>query len=363
MQIEVAKKPKSTVTIKGSLSADEFNAYIQRVTRRFVESAELPGFRKGKAPERMVVEKIGEGALLEEAAEEALRAVYPAILKERAIDAIGRPQIRITKLARQNPLEFEADIAVLPEVTLPDYKDIAAKKNAEPKEDAAVSDEELQKSIDWLRKSRPPSHKATADKRTSDQSTVVPKNGFEKTNSPAGELPELTDEFAQSLGKFKTADELKNAIRENMKFEKEQKAHDKRRRELMEAISDASTMELPDILVESEKDKMHFELKSSIEQMGMQWDVYLTHVKKKEEELRNEWRAEAEKRVRNALALREIAKRESLEPTEDELNAWTHHYLAQTEKTEKKNLDLKRVKDYAYGVIRNKKVFEFLETC
>ncbi|OGZ44265.1 MAG: hypothetical protein A3J55_01685 [Candidatus Ryanbacteria bacterium RIFCSPHIGHO2_02_FULL_45_17b] len=345
MQIEVTKKPKSTVTIKGSLSADEFNVHIQHVTRRFVESAELPGFRKGKAPERMVLEKIGEGTLLEEAAEEALRTAYPVILKEHSIDAIGRPQVRITKLARQNPLEFEADIAVLPEVSLPDYKNIAKTLNAKPKEEIVVSEEELEKSLDWLRKSRA---KKTA-----------PPN--DEKNAEEASLPELTDEFAQSLGAYKTVEELKNVLRENIKLEKEQKAHDKRRMELLEAVSEASTMEISDMLVESEKDKMYSELKAQIEQIGMQWDMYLTHIKKKEEELRNEWQSDAEKRVRSAMVLREIAKNESIEPTEDELNAWAYQYLAQTEESEKKNLDLERVKDYAYGVIRNKKVLEFLE--
>ena len=184
MQIEVTKKPKSTVLVKGSLSADEFAAHIARVTKYFVDEAELPGFRKGKAPERMVVEKIGEARLLEEAAEEALRAAYPAILKDHTIDAIGQPQVHITKLARGNPLEFEMDIAVLPEIILPDYKQIAAKKNTEPKEEILITDEELNKSLDWLRKSR-------AQKQNSDAS---------EQDSENTQLPELTDEFAKTVG-------------------------------------------------------------------------------------------------------------------------------------------------------------------
>lgn len=340
MQIEVIKKQKSTVTIKGSLSAEEFSKYIEHVTRHFVENMELPGFRKSKAPEKMVVEKIGEGALLEEAANEALRKVYPTIVKEQNLDAIGRPQIRITKLARGNPLEFEADTAVLPEISLPDYKNVAKTINAKPKEESIVSEEELEKSLDWLRKSR------------------APKDDQEPPTEP---MPKLTDEFAQSVGAFKTVEELKNAVRENMELEKKQKADDNRRMELLEALSEASTMEIPDMLVESEKDKMYSELKARIEQIGMQWDMYLGHIKKKEEDLRNQWQGDAEKRVRSALVLREIAKHESIEPTEDELNAWAYQYLAQVEEGEKKNLDLERVKDYAYDVIRNKKVLEFLE--
>ena len=229
MQIEITKKPKSLVTVKGSLSAEEFDAHIANATRHFVEEAELPGFRKGKAPEKMVVEKIGDGTLLEEATNEALRTIYPTILKDNSLDAIGQPHIRVTKRARGNPFEFEADIALLPEIALSDYKAIAAQKNAAPKEEVTVSDEELSKTIDWLRKSR------------------AKKNDHDET------LPELTDEFAQSLGAYKTVDELKNAIRENMKFEKEQKNHDERRGKLINAITESAQFEIPDILVESDR--------------------------------------------------------------------------------------------------------------
>ena len=344
MQIEVTKKPKSTITVKGSLSVEEFNTHIENVTKHFVEEAELPGFRKGKAPEKMVVEKIGESAILEDAANEALRALYPRILKDHAIEAIAHPHIRITKLARGNPFEFEADIAVVPEITLPDYKEIASKKNAAPKEEITVPDEELNKTLDWLRKSR-----SSKPERL--------------TGNLPETIPELTDAFAQSVGNFKTVEELKNAIRENMKFEKEQKAHDARRMDIITAVSASSQLEIPDALVESEKNKMVAELKTNIEQMGMQWDAYLTHIKKTEAELRNEWHTQAEQRSKTTLVLREIAKREALEPREDEVSAWTYNYLAQTDENEKKNLDLERVKDYAYGVIKNKKVFEFLESC
>lgn len=356
MQIEVVKKPKSTVIIKGSLSGEEFNAYIEKVTKHFVEEAELPGFRKGKAPERMVVEKIGEAKILEEAANAALAKIYPPLLKEHAIEAIGRPEIRITKLARGNPFEFEADIAVLPEITLADYKRIAANKNAKPKEEITVSDEELHKTIDWLRKSRTKKEHVEPAAHADE-----PDAASKKQDPPAGGLPDLTDEFAQSVGAFKTVEDLKNAIRENMKFEKDQKAHDKRRAELLEAVSEASTLEIPDILIASEKEKMTAELKGSIEQMGMQWDTYLTHIKKTESDLKNEWSKDAQKRVKSALILREIAKQESIEPSDDELNAWTYQYMAQMDESQKKNIDLERVKDYAYGVMRNQKVFEFLE--
>ncbi|TSC79314.1 MAG: FKBP-type peptidyl-prolyl cis-trans isomerase, trigger factor [Parcubacteria group bacterium Gr01-1014_29] len=334
MQVALLKKPKSTVTVKASLSAEEFTIHIQQVTQQAVAKAELPGFRKGKAPEKMVVEKIGEATLLEEAASEALNKVYPTILKEHHIDAIGHPHVRITKLARGNPLEFEAEIAVLPEITLPDYKDMATKKNAEQKKEIIITDEELNKTIDWLQKSR------------------AAKNG---------ETTELTNEFAQSLGAYNTVDDLKNSIRENMKFEKEQKARDERRMELLGAVAEKTTIELPDILVESEKEKMGLELKNGVESIGMTWEAYLSHIKKTQDDLNTEWQKDAEKRAASALILREIAKNEHIEPSDDELNAWVYNYLASRDESEKKNIDLVRVKEYAYGVLRNIKVFEFLE--
>lgn len=337
--MEITKKPKSVVLIKGSLLAEDFDAYIKQVTEKFVADAELPGFRKGKAPEKMVVEKIGESALLEEAAEEALGKTYLAILKKHAIDAIGRPAIRITKLARGNALEFEAETAVLPEITLPDYKEIAKMKNAAPKEEIAVSDEELRQTMDLLRKSRSPSH------TTSEES------------------PELTDEFAQSVGKFKTVDELKNAIRENIKFEKEEKARDKRRGELVDAVREKSILEPPDVLILAEKEKMLTELRRGVESMGMEWSVYISHIKKTEDDLKNEWQKDAQRRVQSALVLREIAAKEHIKPSEDECNAWAYHYLMRLNENEKKDVDLARVSEYAYGVIRNQKAFEFLEQC
>jgi len=349
MHIEVTKQPKSIVFVKGSLPASDFDGYIGNATRKFVADAELPGFRKGKAPEKMVVEKIGEIAILEEATNDALAKSYPVILKDHNINAIGHPQIRITKLARGNALEFEAEIAVLPEFDLPDYKKLAQGKNTEPKEEITVSDEELQKTLDWLRKS------SSFRKRSEDKRSAVETAGNDT------ELPPLTDEFAQSVGNFKTVDELKNAIRENMKFEKDEKARDKRHADLLDTICSNIAMDLPDVLVAAEKEKMAAELKNGVASMGMAWDAYLAAIKKTEDELKRGWQEDAERRIKSILALKKIAEREHIEPMDDELNAWVYQYLSARTDEEKKDIDQERVKEYAYGVIKNQKVFEFLE--
>ena len=106
---------------------------------------------------------------------------------------------------------------------------------------------------------------------------------------------------------------------------------------------------------------MLFELRKSMEEMGMEWNAYLGHIKKTEDQLRSEWQKDAEKRVRYALVLRNIAEEEHIEPQEDEVNTWTYNYLASRDEEEKKHIDQAKLKEYAYGILRNNKVFEFLE--
>lgn len=338
MRVEVKKLPESMVSVKASLDAGEFNVYIQRALAEFVKEAELPGFRKGKAPEHMVAEKIGEARLLDEAARLALDDMHPRILEEHKIDGIGRPQIRVTKLARGNPLEWEVEIAALPEIALPDYRSIVKEKNAAPKEEVVVSADELEQSIEWLRKSR----------KTGEGEQAI--------------IPELNDEFAKSVGSFETMADLRRTLETNMKLEKEMKAREKFKMSLLEAVAEKTTLEIPKLLVESEKDKMLYELEQSVTSMGMNWPDYLSHIKKSGEDLRNEWQKDATKRVRYALVLRALAQKENLAPSEEELSTWADNYLASQQEDARKKIDRERVKEYAYGVIRNEKVFNFLET-
>jgi len=122
---EIKKLPKSEVEITGEIPADEFERAFSKAMTELNQKAGIPGFRPGHVPENVLIEKVGEAAILEEAAEIALREAYPKMLEENKIEAIGRPEITITKIARKNPLGFKIKTAVLPEITLPDYKKIA----------------------------------------------------------------------------------------------------------------------------------------------------------------------------------------------------------------------------------------------
>ncbi|MDP3785257.1 MAG: hypothetical protein Q8R12_04305, partial [bacterium] len=176
-----------------------------------------------------------------------------------------------------------------------------------------------------------------------------------------GELPELNDEFAKSLGSFENLEALKKNMRENIKLEKTIKAREKKRMEFLDLVAASSQIEIPLILVEAEKEKMFSELKGSLADMGLAFEHYLDHIKKTKEDLAKEWTPEAEKRVRYGLTLREIARMEKIEVAEAELEKETEYFLSRYLPEERAKLDLKRIKDYAYGIVRNEKVFKLLE--
>ena len=165
-----------------------------------------------------------------------------------------------------------------------------------------------------------------------------------------GGLPELNDEFAKSLGNFENLDGLKKTLGANIKLEKTIKLREKKRMEMLDRIASASEISLPPVLVETEKEKMLAELKKNLAGLGLEWGHYLGHIKKTEEELGAEWKNEAEQRVRRGLVLREIARVEKIEVSEEELGREAGG-----------GLDQKGNRDYAYGMVRNEKVFKILE--
>jgi len=193
LKINVKKLPKSEVEIEGELEVPAFEAYFIKAIKKIGENLKLDGFRKGKIPESVLLSKVPEIRILEEMAELALAEHYPKILKDEKIDAISQPQISITKLARKNPLGFKVKVAVLPEIKLGDYKKIAKKIKDEitlEKKEITVSAEDLENTINDIRKSRAPRVHLTEHEHQ------------EGEEHPEPELPEFNDDFVKALGPF-----------------------------------------------------------------------------------------------------------------------------------------------------------------
>lgn len=122
--LEIKILPGSEVEITGEISADDFEDRREQATRELSEEIEIKGFRPGKAPQKVIIDAIGEYKILNKMALLALQKEYPKIIFEKKIRAIGRPLITITKIARNNPLGFKIRTFVMPEIELPDYKKI-----------------------------------------------------------------------------------------------------------------------------------------------------------------------------------------------------------------------------------------------
>ncbi|MFZ2150037.1 MAG: trigger factor [Minisyncoccia bacterium] len=354
-KINIKKLPKSEVEIEGEIDADIFEGYWNKAIKKLGDKLELPGFRKGKAPENVLLSNIPEAQILGEMAEMALGEHYPKIMEEHKIDAISRPDIAITKLARKNPLGFKIKTAVLPEIKLPDYKVLAKKiisKITDAEKNLVVTDEDMENTIMDIRKSRAPK-KHMAEHAHDD--TEAHAKEHEETEKV--ELPEFNDEFVQAIGPFKDVEDFKAKLKENIKLEKENLQKEKTRLQIIEKIIEDSTLEVPDILIEVELDKILYRMESDITQMGLKFEDYLKHLNKTVEDLRKDFRTDADKKAKLALVLNEIAKVEKIVPDEEgvakEVSAILEHY---------KDADPDRARMHAENVLTNEKIFRFLES-
>ncbi len=354
---KINKLANSEVEFEGEIALADLEKQRKLALKNINNETTLPGFRKGHVPESVLLSRIGEAALLGEMAELALSEIYPELLKEHDIDAIGRPSVSITKLVPGTPVGFKIKTAVLPEVVLPDYKKVAKETNALPAnpDDTAVSEKEVEDVILQVRKGKATQKKAADNEEKKIRDTSSDKNISEK-NTEDEKLPPFTDEDAQELGDFKDLADLKVKIKENLEQEKKHKTKEKKRLEIVEKIISETKAELPDVLIESELDRMMVQFTSDISRMGLKPDEYLKHVKKTEEDLRKEWRSDASKRALTQIVFNKIAEAESVKAVEEEVQKEVNHLMQHY-----KDADPERARIYVESLMINEKVLQFLE--
>ncbi len=332
-QVEIKKTTDGSVEVTGSTPSETFDLAIARALDGFVRETELKGFRKGKAPAEMVRQAIGEGKLLERAATIVLETEWPKILEEQKIEAIGRPEFHIVKIAPGNPLEWKVNVATMPEVKLPDYTSIAHATRTKEKKEVVVEDKEVSEAMERL--------------------TAI--------NEKSGVKPEMTDAFARTLGPFPTVTALTEHVRASLIKEKVEREHERVRVAMIEAIVSASTFTLPKILVDAEEDRMLGELFSTVARMGRQWDEYLKDAGKTSEDIRADLRPDAERRAGFGLILQSLARVEKIIVPEADIEKRTDAMLAMYSPEELKKIDRTRVRHYVASVMENDAVFVVLE--
>lgn len=422
MDVKIKTLPKSQVELLIEIPSKKMGGFLDKAITVLSKDLKLKGFRPGKVPKDVAEKHIDSKAILEKGAEIAVQETYPQAILENHIEAIGLPKVEILKIARKNPLIFKAQVAVLPKVKLGDYKNIKAKKR-----EIGVGEDEVASALDWLRKSRAKYITVSRPCQKGDRVEVdfesflvgVPLEDGSSKNHPlilgegkfvpgfednvegmkqdeeknfsitfpqdyykkdlAGqkidfkvkmelvqkvELPELNDEFSKNLGEFPNLESLKKSIKDGLWREKEQKETQRFREEILEKIVEKSAMELPDVLIESELDKMVKELEVSLKNMGLELEVYLEKIKKTVEDLKKDWRDMAQKRLKAALALREIAAKEDMSISDEEIKERINRdVLSQysSEEEARKSVNMDEVEEYMRGAVRNEKTLELLE--
>ncbi len=342
------------LTTEIEISIDFIESLREKAIKSIGKEVELKGFRKGTAPDKMVVEHVGEAKIFEEMAFEAINQILPVIMIEEKINSLTQPQISITKIAPKNPVVLKASFILMPEIELADYKKIA--KSIERKDGQKIEDKEIEDYINYLRKSRAESE-ALKNKTTGEISDKERANNDSEKDTQISEkeLPVFDDEFVKTLGNFKDVDDFKNQLKENMSAEKDRQSKEKRRIEIIEKIISESKVELPDILVEEELDRMVEQFRSDIRNYRMEPEDYLKEIKKTEKDLRSEWRTDAEKRAKMNLVLPKIALEEKIEADKEKVEHEAHHLV------EHHKVDEVRAKQYVEYVLRNEAVLKFLE--
>ena len=290
--------------------------------------------------------------ILDESADIILKEHFNNIIAQEKLDIIGSPRISITKLVLGNPFEFKANFAVLPEINLPDYKKISKEireKNEKKTEEIEVTDKEVddvllqirknKAHIDWHKQNRDADHHNHPD--------------LEKEEN----LPPIDDELAKSAGNFKDLVELKEKVKENIKIEKEHRAKDKLRAEIIEAILKETKIDLPEILVDSETNKSLAQMKDDVTRMGGKWEDYLLHTKKSDDDLKKELRESSEKKALTQLIFNKIAEVEKIEPNATVLENEVKEILRMYPEAKEESARI-----YVSTILINQEVLKLLET-
>ena len=350
MKTEVKKLENAQVEISVVLPAKKLEEKRETVTKEFLSHVEVDGFRKGHVPTDIAMKKINPMSLLEEMAQRAISEAYVDIITAEDIKAIGHPEIMITKIAESADLEFKITTSVLPEIKLGDYKKISATENKKELSNE-VEEKEVEEAITNLRRMRA-QQEATQNLKEGEE--PVSFNDIKEED-----LPEVTDEWVKTLGKFENVDDFTTKIQENLATEKEAKNVEKRRIAIIEAIIEASDIEVPEMMVEYELDKMVHEFEGNIAMTGMSFDDYLKSIEKTREDYRKEWRDQAFKRAQTQLLLNNIASEEKIDPSDEMVNEEVAKIMEQYK--DQKGIDENNVRAYVASILTHQEVFKFLD--
>lgn len=410
MSVQVEKLEKNMAKLTVEVSAEDFKAAIKKAFNKNKNRFAIPGFRKGKAPQAMIEKMYGEGVFYEDAADEAINASYAEAMKESGLDIVSRPEVTIEKIGKDEPFVYSALVAVKPEVTLGQYKGVEVEKA-----DASVSAEDVEAELKKVQEQNArlltveDRGVEDGDQTVIDFEGFVDGKGFEGgkaedypltigshsfidtfeeqligkkigeecevnvtfpteyhaadlAGKPATfkvtvkeikvkELPELNDEFASEVSEFDTLDEYKKDVEKKLAEKKEIEANSKNEDAVVAKVVENATMEIPDKMIDAQAENMVQDMDRRMQSQGLSLDMYLKYTGMTVEQMKEQARPDAEKRIRTRLVLEAVAKAENIqisdEKVDEEVAKMAEAYKMEVEKLKSymSESDVKQMKE------------------
>jgi trigger factor len=316
----IEKQPKSVVVVSITAPWADLEAKWNDTLTRLGAEVEVPGFRKGTAPVNMVETQLG--AKLQD---EFLKVVMPELLIEALkgsdIVPIDYPKYDVVSFTKGTDLQFKATVTNRPTINIGNYKVIKVSKPT-PKE---VPEEEVAKVINdlfkrWQARQTPTAAPQANQPQTATGGTISFQGAPAAPASPAGGQGGPDDTFAKAMGAADLNDlqaKIKKDLVDHASYNNELDYEES----ILQEVEKMTSVELPEILIEDELNRMLVSLQRRVADMGLLLEDYLKNQNKTLEQLKNEWRAQAEKNVRMELGLAEIAKMENVSVSDEDLQA------------------------------------------
>ena len=379
MSVQVEKLEKNMAKLTVEVSAEDFKAAIKKAYNKTKNRFAIPGFRKGKASQAVIEKMYGEAVFYEDAADEAINSTYAEAMKESGLDIVSRPEITVEQIGKDQAFIYSALVAVKPEVTLGEYKGVEVEKA-----DAAVTAEDVEAELKRVQEQnarlltvedRPV---ADGDQTVIDFEGFVDGKGFEggkaedypltigshsfidtfeeqligknigeecevnvtfPTEYHAAELagkpamfkvtvkeikvivlPDLDDEFASVVSEFDTLDEYKQDIEKKLQERKEKAAASQNEDRVVAKVVENASMEIPEKMIDAQVDNMLRETAQRMQSQGLSMDLYMKYTGMTADQMKDQMRPEAVKRIQTRLVLEAVVKAENIETSEEKLD-------------------------------------------
>ena len=419
VKVENVENKANEVKIEFTVEAEKFNEAIQNVYKKNAKYFNIPGFRKGKAPFKMVEKAYGIQIFYEDAFNEIAGEVYSKGLEDNKIEAVSKPEIDIVQIESGKDLIFTAVVQTKPEVKLGKYKGIEIKKV-----EYNVSDEDVEHELSHIAEHN--ARLVAVEDRPVEKgdTTIIDFEGFTDGKAFEGgkaenyeleigsgrfipgfedqiigmkideekdinvkfpedypskdlagkdatfkiklheikkkELPEINDEFAKDASEFDTLEEWKKSIKEKQEKENSSKAKFEMEEEAIAEACKNATVDIPSGMIETQIDNIEQDIASRLSYQGMNLDQYLQTIGKTKKEFRDEYKEEAEKQVKTNLVLEAIMKEEKIEVTKEEIEAKIKEMAemyGQKEEEVKNNVQLTR---YVEETLKTEKTIHYI---